>query len=209
MPSNSQGNEQGREPGKLRAARRENADPVEQANPVPKVVMGLVLGLVVWAVGYIFVQEAGGDVSLGDRRDPSTLTVAAGGAADGAQVFASRCAACHQANGKGLAGVFPPLAGSPWVVGDPDTALQIVLHGMTGPIDVLGTTYNGAMPAFAEQLSDAELAAVLTHVRATWGNAAAPIDSAAAAAARAATATRGEPWNGTQEIATALAAAPK
>ncbi|MBJ7308979.1 c-type cytochrome [Rugamonas sp. CCM 8940] len=201
--------EQGQEPAKPRAARRENADPVEQANPVPKVVMGLVLGLVVWAVGYIFVQEAGGDVSLGDRRDPSTLTAAVGGTADGAQIFASRCAACHQANGKGLPGVFPPLAGSPWVTGDADTALQIVLHGMTGPIEVLGTTYNGAMPAFAEQLSDAELAAVLTHARATWGNAAAPIDAAAAAAARAVTAARGEPWNGAQEIATVLAAAPK
>ncbi|WP_317204487.1 cytochrome c [Janthinobacterium sp.] len=189
--------------------RVEHADPVEQANPVPKLVMGLVLGLVVWAVAYIFLQEAGGDVSLGDRRELSTLVAAPGGAADGAQVFAARCAACHQATGKGLPGVFPPLAGASWVEGDPDTALQIVLHGMTGPVEVLGVTYNGAMPAFAEQLSDAELAAVLTHVRGAWGNTAAPVDAEMAKAARALTARRGEPWNGPQEVAAALAAASK
>lgn len=188
----------------------EHADPVEQGNPLPKVVMGLVLALVVWAVSYIFMQEAGGDVALGDRRDPATLVAAAGsGAASGAQIFAARCAACHQANGKGLPGVFPPLAGSAWVMGDPGTALQIVLHGMTGPIEVLGTTYNGVMPAFASELSDNEIGAVLSHVRAQWGNNAAPIDGTTAAAARALTSTRNTPWNGPEEIAAALAAVPK
>lgn len=186
---------------------RENADPTEQANPVPKLVMGLVLGLVIWAVSYIFVQEAGGDVSLGDKRDPSTLVAATGpgGPVDGAQVYAARCVACHQATGKGLPGVFPPLAGSSWVTGDADTVLQIALRGLTGPIEVLGATYDGAMPAFAEQLSDEELAAVLTHVRSQWGNAAAPIDAAAAKAARLRSADRDKPWHGTAEIAAALA----
>jgi mono/diheme cytochrome c family protein len=188
----------------------EHADPSEQPNPVPKLVMGLVLALVVWGVSYIFIQEAGGDVALGDRRDPATLVAAAGGgAANGAQIFAARCAACHQANGKGLPGVFPPLAGSPWVTGDPDTTLQIVLHGMTGPIEVLGATYNGAMPTFADQMSDNELAAVLTFARSEWGNAAPPVEASAATAARALTASRTEPWNGPKEVAAALAAAPK
>lgn len=189
------------------AIKNEHADPVEQANPVPKVVMGLVLALVVWGASYIFIQEAGGDVALGDQRDPASLVAQAGspGPVDGAQVFAARCAACHQANGKGLPGVFPPLAGSSWVTGDADTALQIVLHGMNGPIDVLGTTYNGAMPAFAGQLSDQEVGAVLSYARSQWGNAAAPIDTAAAAAARARTAGRSAAWNGPQELAAALA----
>lgn len=187
---------------------REHADPVEQGNPVPRLVMGLVLALVVWGVSYIFVQEAGDNVELGDRRDPATLAGAPGASADGAQLFASRCAACHQANGKGLAGVFPPLAGSPWLNGEPDIALQIVLHGMTGPIDVLGSTYNGAMPAFAGQLSDLELGAVLSYARSSWGNAAEPIDAAAAAAARARTASREQPWNGPQELQAALAGQP-
>lgn len=189
------------------ANKNEHADPVEQANPVPKVVMGLVLALVVWGASYIFIQEAGGDVALGDQRDPASLVAQAGGVGpvDGAQVFAARCAACHQANGKGLPGVFPPLAGSSWITGDADTALQIVLHGMNGPIEVLGTTYNGAMPAFAGQLSDEDVGAVLSYARSQWGNAAAPIDTAAAAAARARTTGRSVPWNGPQELAAALA----
>lgn len=190
--------------------RAENADPYEQGNPVPKVVMGLVLALVVWAVGYIFVQRADADVALGDQRDPAALASggAAAGAADGAQVFAARCQACHQASGKGLAGVFPPLAGSPFVTGDAQLTAQIVLHGLSGPVEVLGTSYNGAMPAFASQLSDEELAAVLSHVRSQWGNAAAPLAAKAVAQARQRTAARTEPWKGVADIEAALAAAP-
>ncbi|MBC7499410.1 MAG: cytochrome c [Herminiimonas sp.] len=185
----------------------EHADPFEQANPVPKVVMGMVLALVVWAVSYIFIEQAGGDVALGDQRDPATLTAGAGapaGAANGAQIFAARCVACHQANGQGLAGVFPPLAGSPWVKGEPALTAQIVLRGLTGPVDVLGSTYNGVMPAFAGQLSDEEMAAVLTHVRGQWGNAAAPVSAAAVGAARALSTARTDPWSGTAEISQAL-----
>lgn len=190
----------------------EHADPFEQTNPVPKVVMGMVLALVVWAVSYIFIEQAGGDVALGDQRDPAALTAGAGaapGAANGAQVFAARCVACHQANGQGLAGVFPPLAGSPWVTGDPALAAQIVLRGLTGPVDVLGTTYNGVMPSFAGQLSDDELAAVLTHVRGQWGNAAAPVSAAVVGAARTLSAAHTDPWRGTEEISKALSAEPK
>ena len=188
---------------------KENAEPVEQANPVPKVVMGLVLGLVIWAVSYIFVQEAGGDVSLGDRRDVASLAAPPAGAVNGAQIFAANCAACHQATGKGLPGVFPPLAGSPWVTGDPQTVSQIVLHGMNGEIEVQGTKYKGAMPAFAEQLSDAEMAAVLSYVRSAWGNAGAPIEAEAVKASRALTAARAEPWTGPAQLADALAAGNK
>ena len=188
---------------------KENAEPVEQANPVPKVVMGLVLGLVIWAVSYIFVQEAGGDVSLGDRRDVATLAAPPAGAVNGAQIFAANCAACHQATGKGLPGVFPPLAGSPWVTGDPQTVSQIVLHGMNGEIEVQGTKYKGAMPAFAEQLSDAEMAAVLSYVRSAWGNAGAPIEAEAVNTSRALTAARAEPWTGPAQLADALAAGNK
>lgn len=188
---------------------KENAEPMEQANPVPKVVMGLVLGLVVWAVSYIFIQEAGGDVSLGDRRDVSTLAAAPAGAANGAQIFAASCAACHQATGKGLPGVFPPLAGSSWVTDDPATLTQIVLHGMNGEIEVQGTVYKGAMPAFADQLSDAEMAAVLSYIRGAWGNSGAPIEADIVAAERTRTAGRSEPWSGPGQLAEALAAAKK
>lgn len=188
---------------------REHADPHEQYNPVPKVVLALVIGLIAWGAGYIVWQQPDGAAALGDQRIPASLTVAkaAGNTADGAQVYAAACQACHQANGQGLAGVFPPLAGSPWVLESPEQLSQILLHGLTGPISVLGTEYNGAMPAFGEQLTDAEIAAVSTHIRTQWGNAAEPITAPQIAAARAASTHITQPWHGTQELAAFLAGA--
>ena len=184
------------------AHKTENADPHEQHNPVPKVVLALVCGLLVWAVSYIAIERADGSAALGDRRDVAALAASAGQGtvADGKQLFAANCQACHQASGQGIPGVFPPLAGSPWVTGEPDRLAQILLHGMTGPLDVLGTTYNGAMPAFGEQFSDAEIAALATHIRGQWGNGAAPVEAAQVAAARAASTAQKEPWHGGEAL---------
>jgi len=113
---------------------------------------------------------------------------------DGAAVFSGHCAACHQATGLGLPGVFPPLAGSEYVNGDPGRLARLVLRGLTGPVTVARATYNGAMPAWADQLQDGEVAAVLTYVRSHFGNSAGPVAADAVAAARAATAKRTAPW---------------
>jgi mono/diheme cytochrome c family protein len=118
--------------------------------------------------------------------------------ANGAAVFSARCAACHQANGKGVPGVFPPLAGSEFVDGDAARVVRIVLHGITGPVTVAGATFNGAMPAWADQLSDAEIAAVLSYERSSFGNQAPPIASSLVAAERAATAGRTQPWTASE-----------
>src|SRR5579859_7671819 len=108
---------------------------------------------------------------------------------DGAAIFAANCAVCHQAAGTGLPGVFPPLAGSNWVGGRDATLVQILLHGVQGALTVNGTTYNSAMPAFGSQLSDAQIAAVLTYIRGQWGNKAAAVNQTFVSAQRAATAT--------------------
>src|SRR5258708_9652559 len=107
-------------------------------------------------------------------------------AVDGGQLFAAKCVACHQATGLGLPGVFPPLAGSEWVLGSDKILVQIPLHGISGSVQVKGTTYNGAMPVF-NALSDAEIAAVLSYVRSTWGNSAAGGSPATVAGGRKAT----------------------
>jgi mono/diheme cytochrome c family protein len=120
----------------------------------------------------------------------------------GAEVFAARCAACHQSGGTGIPGAFPPLAGSNWVTGPDVTAVRILLHGVQGTLTVNGAAYNGAMPGFASQLSDEEIAAVLSYVRSQWGNQAAPVQTAQVTAERAATAARSEPWNGDADLAT-------
>lgn len=113
---------------------------------------------------------------------------------DGASVYSSRCSACHQATGLGLPGAFPPLAGAEYVLGDEERVVRIVLRGLSGPVTVKGQTFNGAMPAWADQLSDAEIAAVLTYVRSSWGNRAEAITAEQVAQERAATTGRTAPW---------------
>lgn len=155
------------------AQQRENADPEERIRPVPLVVAAVVLAMVVFGVFYILMSDPFGNAELGDRRTLADLSgpapAAAGAAVDGKQVFTANCVACHQATGKGLPGVFPPLDGSEWVHGDARTLANILLHGIEGEIDVEGVTYKGAMPAF-HQLGDAELAAVATYIRSSWSN---------------------------------------
>lgn len=113
---------------------------------------------------------------------------------DGAKVFATTCAACHQVSGDGLEDRYPPLNGSEWVTGDEAKLIRIIMHGLTGPVDVAGQTFDGAMPAWGVVLKDPEIAAVATYVRSAWGNKAAPITSAAVTAIRSATKTRKTPW---------------
>lgn len=115
-------------------------------------------------------------------------------AVDGHAMYESRCSACHQAAGQGLPGAFPPIAGSEFVLGDPERLVRIVLHGLTGPVTVKGQSFNGAMPAWADVLNDAEIAAVLTYVRSSWGNGAGAVEAEQVAEERAKTASRTTPW---------------
>ncbi len=189
----------------------EHADPKELYNPVPRVILGLIVGLFAWGIYYILNADPTGVASLGDRRVPATLAAGTGGeeggVVDGRQIYTTTCQACHQATGQGLPGVFPPLAGASWVTGDAHIPAQIVLHGLTGPIEVAGTTYNGAMPGFGTQLNDAQIAAVLTFIRSEWGNSSSAVDEATIKEARAATASQAEPWNDVHAIPAADAGA--
>ena len=88
----------------------------------------------------------------------------------GKRVYGRVCQACHQADGKGQSGVFPTLAGSPVVTGEGNRFAALLLHGMQGELVRDGETYNGNMPAWGNQLSDEEVAAVMTYVRSSFGN---------------------------------------
>ena len=108
----------------------------------------------------------------------AALALAAGVAApavalaDGKSLFNDNCSACHQVTGKGVKGAFPALAGSPLVQGDPKLLTTTVLNGRAG------------MPAFKDDLNDADLSAILTYVRSSWGNKAPPVKPADVAKAR-------------------------
>ena len=89
--------------------------------------------------------------------------------ANGKTIYLSNCAACHQANGEGLKGVFPPLAKSDYLSGERKRVLETAMFGLSGSITVNGEQYNGVMPSMG-YLEDQQLADVLTYVLTSWGN---------------------------------------
>lgn len=184
---------------------REHPEPSEASNPMPWLVLLITAALLVFGIVYIARSSLSLAPELGDRRTLAELQGPArsGAAVDGAALYSARCAACHQAGGGGLAGVFPPLAGSEWVSGKAETLAAIVLHGVTGPITVKGVSYNGAMPAFGNQMQDAEIAAVLTFLRSQWGNRAEAVNEETVAAVRRDTTSRSAPFEGDAGLAAA------
>jgi len=91
----------------------------------------------------------------------------------GQSLFIDNCSACHQANGAGVKGAFPALAGNPLVQGDASPLVGVVLKG------------RGGMPTFKDDLNDADIAAILTYARASWGNKAPAVAPRIVAEARA------------------------
>ena len=122
----------------------------------------------------------------------ATTTVSFG-AEDGAQVYNTLCVACHGPDGKGLNGL-PPLVGSDWPKGPAERTIKIVLHGMTGPVDVAGKSYNIDMPPQGAVLSDEKIAAALTYVRKNFAGNAGAVTPELVKSVRAATAARTTPW---------------
>jgi nitrite reductase (NO-forming) len=121
-------------------------------------------------------------VYLGDRAAPNLAAVAratanaAGGTLTlqdqvgaGKALFNGTCSVCHQSNGAGLPGVFPPLAGSDYLNADPRRAAAVIMHGLSGKLTVNGKEYDSVMPPM-NQLNDDEVANILTYVLNSWGN---------------------------------------
>lgn len=114
----------------------------------------------------------------------------------GQEIYA-RCVTCHQQNGDGVLGAFPPLAGSEWVTGPVARPIAILLHGLQGEITVKGTKYNSMMLAYGTgaPMTDEEVASVLTYVRGSFGNTASAVTVEDVAKVRAATAGRSAPMS--------------
>jgi glucose/arabinose dehydrogenase/mono/diheme cytochrome c family protein len=101
--------------------------------------------------------------------DETTDNLMAGEYTGGENIYYTYCSTCHQKDGQGATGRFPPLNGTEWVVGDKERLINVVLKGMEGSIEVNGEVYNGVMPQHSF-LSDEEVADVLTYIRASFGN---------------------------------------
>ncbi|MBI1369020.1 MAG: c-type cytochrome [Planctomycetes bacterium] len=114
----------------------------------------------------------------------------------GQQTYMMICVGCHQVNGKGMAGLAPPLADSPIAEGPPERIARIVLNGLMGPVQVNEEEWNLVMPGLRDNplLDDEKIAAVMTYVRRTWDNDADPVPTKLVQDARKATEGRVEPW---------------
>lgn len=136
-------------------------------------------------------------VYLGDRAQPNMQAVAKAAESAstgeltlqqqvdaGKALFAGTCSTCHQAEGQGMPGVFPPLAASDYIAADAKALPRVILHGLQGRVLVNGKDYNSVMPPMA-QLTDDEVANISTYVLNSWGNPGGRISKADAAAIRA------------------------
>lgn len=128
--------------------------------------------------------EANKFQSPGDASVLASVAIPKEGELNGEALYQKNCGACHQVGGTGVPGAFPPLDGSPYVIGDNvERMAAIMVYGLMGPIEVLGTTYNSAMAPLGS-LKDDELAAIATYVRSAWSNSAAPVDASVFASVR-------------------------
>lgn len=109
------------------------------------------------AAGFIcssFILQTGGEMAESMKR--------------GAEIYSITCVACHQANGEGLPGAFPPLAKSDFLMADTHRAIRIIKEGFQGEMTVNGQPYYGIMPA--HDLDDRQLADLMNYIRNSWGN---------------------------------------
>lgn len=183
---------------------RETVEPRDGFEPTPWWVWAASV-VVIFAMGF-YLGRYGGSFSAEPHElyrgsGPAKLVAAA--APQGDLIFSTICMPCHQAGGTGLEGRYPPLAGSEWLAKDPGVPARILLNGLEGPIQVKGKSFDSQMPAIGDQLSDAEIAAVLTYVRSSWGNRAGPVDEALVKKLRAETAGQG-PWTAVRLLAGGL-----
>ena len=112
----------------------------------------------------------------------------------GKTTYKMTCVACHQPTGAGLPMVFPPITKSPYVMGSAERLAAIILKGNAGPFTVDGKPYNNIMVPQEMMLDDTKIAAVMTYVRANYGNTAGPVVADLVAATRKKFLDRKTPW---------------
>jgi mono/diheme cytochrome c family protein len=165
------------------AIQREKREPRVGLEPL-SIWLIAVYGLAVFFGGAYLGRYAGNFTGEGlDYSMTATAKRGGAGAADagpavqltsadrGKKIYLANCATCHQASGQGVAGQYPPLAGSEWVIAGSKRPAMIVLKGLEGPMTVKGVQYgSAAMTPWEKTLNDQKIADVLTYIRQEWGN---------------------------------------
>ena len=174
---------------------REHAEPQADQVGIPPAIAGIFILIGMLAITYLAANLTGTsspEISNGAPQGPVDPKIL------GRRTFAQNCSACHQSTGLGIPRLFPPLAGSEWVVGNKEIGdnhlATIILHGLQGPIDVCGKTYNNAMPPW-QHLSDEQIAAVLTFIRSEWGNSSSEMTADFVKSVREQSSRHNSPWS--------------
>lgn len=179
----------------------------EGYSKLPLVVLGLMCSAIFFGSIYLAHYSLRFDPLVysehANRAKPGAIKVVALSRAQmGKKVFDTTCIACHQANGLGVPGQYPPLVGSEWALGSEERAIRIVLHGLNGPITVEGKEYNNVMAPLGGALKDEQIANALSYVRASWGNAAPEVQPGTVAKVRTDTASRTTFWTAAELLKT-------
>jgi len=180
---------------------REKEEPTENFSPMPLFLVGMFTLLVFW--GGVYINRTGHafdkfhyDETASGTHEP-VGPVVVDMMAKGRKVYVKNCQACHQADGNGLPGVYPPLVGSDWVKDKPERLIKVVLSGLAGEVQVNGVAYTNAMTPFGPILSDLDIAAVLSYVRTTvdFKNESYEVTEATVASVRSEYGARSSTWS--------------
>jgi mono/diheme cytochrome c family protein len=178
------------------------AEPTAGSAPLPIWLIALFLFVLCWS--YAFVKRNDGQfatsvyapfTSPADLERANREWMKTRGTL-GRELYASKgCLACHQSDGQGIPGQFPPLASSEWVLApDPGRIIRIVLDGALGEMQVKGQSFNNVMFPLRDLLTDEETAEVLTFIRREWGNAAPEVTPERVRTIREQTRNQAAPW---------------
>jgi mono/diheme cytochrome c family protein len=186
------------QPGKTNVGQRE---PSASRAPIPIWLIILLFLLLWW--GMVYFDQHGGwfqpEVyapyqSVEQLVEYQVPTGGGGFMGPGKINFEKNCALCHQNDGLGKPGQFPPLSGSEWVLGTPNRFVRIPLVGLSGQITVHGQQWNSAMPAMGAAMNDEDLAATLSYIRNSFGNKGDEITADQVKAIRAQIGNRSQPF---------------